>query len=106
MHEEEVGREQARLLRRAMLQADLQLDDLWMHYFSIGGEAGPLEVEAYLHHALGLPRLQRDMLAHALNELYDGNPSPRAPYARDLVEDERADNDHRDGGEPGRSSTW
>ncbi len=97
MDEEEVGREQAHLLHKAMLTANVQLGDLWLHYFSIGGEAGPLEVDAYLHHALGLPRLQRDVLAHALNELVDGNPAPRAPYASDLAqEDERAHDDRRD----------
>ncbi len=96
MDEEEAGREQARLLRRAMDQANLRVDDLWMHYFSIGGEAGPMEVEAYLHHALGLPRLQRDMLAHALNELVDDRPVPRAPYAHDLVDEETARREHHD----------
>lgn len=96
MDEEETGREQARLLRRAMAQANLPLDELWLHYFSIGGEVGPMEVEAYLHHAMGLPRLQRDVLAHALNELADGRPTPRAPYAKDLTPDETSGTERRD----------
>ena len=96
MDEEEAGREQARLLRRAMVQANLQLDELWLHYFSIGGDAGPMEVDAYLNHAMGLPRLQRDVLAHALNELADDRPSPRAPYAKDLSPGDTSRNDHRD----------
>ena len=88
MDEEEAGREQARLLRRAMELAGLRLDDLWLHYFSIGGEAAPLEVDAYLNHALRLSEMERDILAHALNELINGRPSPRAPYASDLDRDQ------------------
>jgi hypothetical protein len=97
MDENELGREQARLLRQAIVRSGLRLDDVWMHYFSIGGDVGALEVEAYLHHALSLPRLQRDMLAHAINELIDNTPSLRAPYASELPQgDSRPQNQHED----------
>ncbi|USQ75242.1 hypothetical protein [Ornithinimicrobium cryptoxanthini] len=56
-----------------------------MHYFSIGGNAGEMEVEAFLHHALPLPPLERDMLAHAVNELIDHRPIIYAPYSDDLT---------------------
>ncbi len=86
MDDEEAGRDQARLLLRAMEHANVGLEELWIHYFSIGGEAGSMEVDAYLHQALGLPRLERDVLADALNELAVGCPMPRAPYASDFPE--------------------
>lgn len=75
---------QARGLRDAVTRAGIGVGRLWLHYFSIGGEADELEVDAYLHHSLALPRLQRDLLAHAANELIDELPRPRAPYAEDL----------------------
>jgi len=86
MDEEALAREQARLLCRAIDQADLGLSEVWFHYFSIGGNAGQLEVEAYLHHALPLPALERDILAHAVNELIDHRPVLYAPYTCDLTD--------------------
>lgn len=80
-----VSREQARLLRRALEGAGLGLHEVWMHYFSIGGNAGEMEVEAFLHHALPLPPMERDMLAHAVNELIDHRPVIYAPYSADLT---------------------
>ena len=87
MDEEALGREQARLLRRAIDHADLRLNEVWMHYFSLGGNVGQLEVEAYLHHALPLPPLERDVLAHAVNELIDRRRVLYAPYVSDLADD-------------------
>ncbi|MDQ3028623.1 MAG: hypothetical protein M3R09_01040, partial [Actinomycetota bacterium] len=52
----------------ALERADLTLDELWVRYFSLGGEAGRLEVEAYLYGLMALSAGQRDMLAHAVNE--------------------------------------
>ena len=64
--------------------ADLGVEELWLRYFSIGGIAGQFEVEAYIHGAIALPALQRDILAHALNERLDEIHAPdgRAPYSR------------------------
>ena len=86
MEDESAGREQARLLRRAVEHAALGLQEVWMHYFSIGGNVGEMEVEAFLHHALPLPSLERDMLAHAVNELIDHRPVLYAPYSFDLAD--------------------
>lgn len=83
---ERVSQEQATLLRRALERAGLGLHEVWMHYFSIGGNAGEMEVEAFLHHALPLPALERDMLAHAVNELIDHRPVVYAPYSADLTQ--------------------
>lgn len=64
--------QQSRLLHQSLTQADLTAKRLWWHYVSLGGDAGPLEVEAYLHQALDLPRLQRTLLDHAARELITG----------------------------------
>lgn len=93
MDEEALGREQARLLNRAMEHAGLGLHEVWMHFFSIGGDVGELEVEAYLHHSLTLPGLQRDTLAHAVNEIIDHGPVLHAPYTCDLS-DHGPEGDH------------
>ena len=107
MDEEALGREQARLLRRAMDHAGLDLHEVWMHYFSIGGDVGVLEVEAYLHHSLTLPGIQRDILAHAVNEIIDHGPVLHAPYTHDLTDpaqdnDRSAQHDTEDGDTPGQ----
>ena len=76
--------EQRRRLREALTQAGVDPSRLWMKYFSIGGEAGEYEVDAYLNGSLSLPPLQRDILAHAANELIDDLPPRlRAPYCDD-----------------------
>ncbi len=73
------------LLLRAIRHAQISLGELWLHYFAIGGDAGEYEVEAYLHGSFTLPPLQRDLLAHAANELIDDRPPPpRAPYSTDV----------------------
>ncbi|WIG19332.1 hypothetical protein [Kocuria rosea] len=61
--------QQSRLLHQSLTQAHLTAEQLWWHYFSIGGDVGPLETDAYLHQALDLPRLQRTLLDHAAHEL-------------------------------------
>lgn len=71
-------------LLRAIRHANIDSSDLWLHYFGLGGDAGEYEVEAYLHGSFTLPPLQRDLLAHAANELIDKlPPPPRAPYSTD-----------------------
>lgn len=84
--DEGVAREQARLLRRAVQGAGISREQLWLHYFSLGGEAGEVEVDAYLHQSLGLPVFQRDLLAHAANELIVRLSARRAPYVSDLTD--------------------
>ncbi|WP_181034967.1 hypothetical protein [Arthrobacter sp. B0490] len=75
-------------LLRAIRHAQIDPGELWLHYFGLAGDAGEYEVEAYLHGSFTLPPLQRDLLAHAANELIDRLPAPpRAPYSTDLVPD-------------------
>lgn len=85
--DEAVGYEQARLLRATMVAAEIDRGYLWLHYFSIGGEVSEFELDAYLHHSLHLPRLQRDLLAQAANEILAETTPPRAPYTTDLLSD-------------------
>lgn len=88
MDDEDLAQAQARLLSQAIDQAALKLNDVWLYYFSIGGSVGELEMEAYLHHAMPLPPLERDLLAHAVNEMIDHRPVLYAPYSTDLPESE------------------
>jgi hypothetical protein len=83
-----VGYEQARRLRSTMSAAGIDRQKLWLHYFSIGGDLSEFEVDAYLHHSLVLPSLQRDLLAHAANELLAERLPPSAAYASDLHDDD------------------
>ncbi|MHA7171773.1 PP2C family protein-serine/threonine phosphatase [Arthrobacter monumenti] len=79
--------EQRRLFKEAVERAGLQMEELWMRYFSLGGGAGQFEVEAYIHGANALPALQRDLLSQALNEyLRESSSSARAPYSRPVSE--------------------
>jgi len=71
-------------LREAFQAADLSVDDLWLRYFSLGGDADRFELDAYLNGAITLPVLQHDILAHAINERLDEIAPPRAPYSRDI----------------------
>jgi hypothetical protein len=64
--------EQRQGFRLAFEAAPLTLEQVWIKYFGIGGKAGLTEVEAYVHVGLSLPPLERDLLAHALNESLNG----------------------------------
>ena len=77
--------EQRRRLRAAMKSADISISALWLKYFSLSGDAGEYEVEAYLQGLLSLPAIQRDLLALAANELIDDLPRPHAPYSDDFT---------------------
>lgn len=60
---------------------DISIDQLWLRYFSLGGDAGRFELDAYMNGAIALPPDQHDMLAHAINERLDEIAPPRAPYS-------------------------
>src|SRR3954470_2286877 len=75
--------EQLRIMKIAYGRAALTVDELWLRYFELGGDAGRVEVEAYLHGLMPLPGLERDMLAHAVNERLDELTwRHRVPYSR------------------------
>jgi hypothetical protein len=73
--------EQRRRLRAAIRAADVSVSEPWLKYFSLSGDAGEYEVEAYLQGLFSLPPVQRDLLALAANELIVELPRPRAPYS-------------------------
>ena len=79
--------EQRRALDVGYRRAELTVEQLWMRYFALGGVAGPVEVEAYLHGLMPLPSVQRDILAHAVNERLDELTwRHRVPYSRTVRE--------------------
>ncbi len=90
---------QARLARHAVERAALDPGRLWWQYFQLGGEAGALEVDAYLHGCLRLPADHRNLLAHALNDLVRGAPVARVPFSWEIADSPR------DAGPQGRGST-
>lgn len=64
----------------------LTVEELWLRYFALGGDAGKMEVEAYLAGLMPLASLQHNILAHAINERLDElGPPPRAPYRPDAL---------------------
>ncbi len=71
-------------LERARRDCGLSHRDLWLRYFSLGGLADPLALEAVLHGALGTSDFENDQVAHALNERYTelGRNHP-VPYRTD-----------------------
>jgi hypothetical protein len=74
--------EQRRLIAACFARSDLTLEQLWMRYFALGGSLSLLELDAYLNGLTALPRVDRDMLAHAVNERLDEVAGPaRAPYS-------------------------
>jgi hypothetical protein len=75
---EEVQREAT---ARAVRHAELTVEQLWTRYFALGGDLDLVDVDAYLSGLVQLPPLQRDMLAHAVNERLDDLAGQRrAPY--------------------------
>jgi hypothetical protein len=75
-----------RQFHEAFEAATITVEELWLRYFSLGGEAGLYELDAYLNGALDLPSAQHDILAHAINERLDEIAPPRAPYSDDFTE--------------------
>lgn len=77
--------EQRKLLAIAVKHSGIHVEELWLYYFSIGGDAGEYEIDAYLNASYSLRPGQRDLLAHAVNEMIDElPPPPRAPYHHDV----------------------
>jgi hypothetical protein len=89
--DEDVQRQDFRLAFEA---APLNLEQVWIAYFGIGGKAGLIEVQAYVYGALSLPSIERDLLAHALNESLNslGINGRRASYSQAIYP--KADEGH------------
>lgn len=63
--------------RLAAQDAGLTANDLWFHYYSVGGNLPVFELDAYLHGMYRLPVGERNTIALALNELIDDLPQRR-----------------------------
>lgn len=75
--------EQAQATREAMEEAGLPMSAVWIRYFSFTGTAGEYEIDAYLNGSMALPAHERDLVAHAVNELIKELPPRRmAPYSK------------------------
>ncbi|MGY1697798.1 PP2C family protein-serine/threonine phosphatase [Geodermatophilus sp. SYSU D00814] len=73
------------LLRDALRHADLTLDQLWLRYFELGGNADLFDLETHLGGLACLPDLDGDLLAVAVNERLDELfAARRVPYSRPL----------------------
>ncbi len=78
-------RQQRLALRSAFEHAELTLEQLWLRYFALGGDADLMDVDAHLAGLVPLSRVQADMLAHAVNERLDELISlHRVPYSRPI----------------------
>jgi hypothetical protein len=83
--DDRIGAVQARLARNALERAGLDAARLWWHYFQLGGEAGMLEVDAYLHGCLSLPAAHRNLLARAVNGLVHDATVVRVPFSWEIA---------------------
>ena len=60
----------------------LDIGDLWLSYFGLGGAAKPDEVQAYLRGAITFSTREHDVLAQAINDhSIDLGLDHPAPYA-------------------------
>ena len=70
-------------IHAACRRAQLDLEQLWFLYVALGGDAAPLELEAYLVGLMPLDDHEYNILAHTLNErLGELGLSRDVPYAR------------------------
>ncbi len=70
-------------LTDACRRGQLDVAQLWFRFIALGGDADPLELEAYLLGLMPLDDYQYDILAHALNERLAELGLPRdVPYTR------------------------
>ncbi|MHA7143911.1 GAF domain-containing protein [Arthrobacter sp. TmT3-37] len=81
-----------RVQRQRMLDAlslcNLPLDQVWLHYCGNGGHLGEARIDLFLKGGARLPALERDILAHAINEmLWDRQLPSLVPYVLPPVVD-------------------
>lgn len=55
-------------LAAGMTRSGMSFYDLWLRQISVGGDAGVVEVEAYVLGLLSIDDHQHDVLAQAINE--------------------------------------
>jgi hypothetical protein len=78
--------EQRAMTSAAVADSGFSVGEVWLHYFSLGGEVDEYEIEAYLAGLMPIPPLECDLLALAVNELIDDlPPRRRAPFSDELL---------------------
>lgn len=103
MDDHGLGAVQARLTRLAAGHAAIDNDQLWWKYFHLGGAAGRLEVDAYLHACLRLPPAHRDLLARAVNELVGAVGLSPVPSTSELTASPESTGRQERSGAPGQA---
>ncbi|MHA7141930.1 GAF domain-containing protein [Arthrobacter sp. CAL618] len=78
------ARTQQQLTVAGATQTRMKPAQLWIEYFARGGVLSQIELEAYLLGVVGLPPVERDILALTLNEILQNTTSQyRVPYSTD-----------------------
>jgi hypothetical protein len=57
-------------LQDGLARSGMTFNELWLRQLSVGGNAGRLEVEAYVLGLLTVDPFQHDVLAQAINEYF------------------------------------
>jgi hypothetical protein len=79
------GAGRSQRVEQSRVQAQLSVQELWLHYISLSGVADLLEVDAYLHGLFTLSSYQEDKLCYAVNEQLDElHDAARLPYSSAL----------------------
>jgi hypothetical protein len=75
-------------LEAGLTRSGLTYQELWWRQVAVGGDASPLELEAYLLGLLTLDAHQHDVIAQALNEHFlDCGEDHPVPYSAPWGED-------------------
>lgn len=73
---------QRRQLEAGLTRSGLTYRELWWRQVAMGGDASPLELEAYVLGLLAIDSYQYDVIAQALNEHFlDGGADHPVPYS-------------------------
>jgi hypothetical protein len=78
-------------LRDALRHTELTVEELWLRYFSLGGDDDLIAVEAHLAGLVPLSRAQADVVALVVNERIDELAAQRrVPYSRTVRQERPA----------------
>jgi hypothetical protein len=72
-------------LEAGLTRSGLSYQELWWRQVAVGGDASPLELEAYLLGLLSIDPHQHDVIAQALNEHFlDCGEDHPVPYSEPM----------------------
>ena len=83
--------EQRQRTLHAIQCSGLDVQSVWVRYFSFTGDVDEFEVDAYLNGLITLTPLDRDLVSLAVNELIAETRPPTAPYSNDPDEPDEPD---------------